>query len=64
MLPCLPNLKQVNLARLGSHFLLYLLLAPVGYFDDLVKPTKWRSSRPCWHMWNAWRFHEDWSLGL
>jgi len=29
------------------------LLAPVGYCDDLTKPTKWRSSRPCDHMWNA-----------
>jgi len=22
------------------------LLAPVGCYDDLMKPTKWRSSRP------------------
>jgi len=41
-----------------------LLLAPVGYCDDLMKPTKWRYSRPYDHMWNAWRFHEDWRLGL
>jgi len=32
------------------------LLAPVGHCDDLMKPTKWRSSRPYDHMWNAWRF--------
>jgi len=32
-----------------------LLLAPVGCCDDLMKPTKWRSSRPYDHMWNAWR---------
>jgi len=36
------------------------LLAPVGYHDDLMKSTKWRSSRPYDHMSNAWRFHEDW----
>jgi len=40
------------------------LLALVGYYDDLMKPTKWRSSRPYEYMWNAWRFHEDWRLGL
>jgi len=40
------------------------LLALVGYCDDLIKPTNWRSSRPYEHMWNAWRFHEDWRLGL
>jgi len=22
------------------------VLEPVGYYDDLMKPTKWRSSRP------------------
>jgi len=30
------------------------MLALVGCCDDLMKPTKWRSSRPCEHMWNAW----------
>jgi len=40
------------------------LLAPVGYCDDLMKPTKWRCSRPYEHMWIAWRVHEDWRLGL
>jgi len=29
------------------------VLAPVGYCDDLMKPTKWRCSRPHEHMWNA-----------
>jgi len=32
----------------------------VGCCDDLMKSAKWRSSRPYDHMWNAWRFHEDW----
>jgi len=40
------------------------MFAPVGYCDNLMKPTKWRCSRPYEHMWNAWRFHEDWRLGL
>jgi len=26
------------------------MLALVGYCDDLMKPTKWRSSRPYEHM--------------
>jgi len=36
------------------------MLAPVGCCEDLLKSTMWRSSRPCDHIWNAWRFHEDW----
>jgi len=43
----------------GLIMILYLL-APVGYCDDLMKPTKWRRSRPYEHMWIAWRVHEDW----
>jgi len=42
----------------------WFLLALVGYYDDLMNPTKWRSSRPYEYMWNAWRLHEDWRLGL
>jgi len=38
------------------------VLAPVGYCDDLMKPTKWRNSRPYEHMRNAWRFYEDWRI--
>jgi len=38
------------------------LLAPVGCCDDLMKLTKWRSSKPCDHMGNAWRFHEEWRI--
>jgi len=26
------------------------MLAPVGYCDDLMKPSKWRCSRPYDHM--------------
>jgi len=29
------------------------MLAPMGYCDNLMKPTKWRCSRPYEHMWNA-----------
>jgi len=25
------------------------VLAPVSYYEDLMKPTMWRNSRPCDH---------------
>ena len=44
--------------------LISLLVSTSELLDDLIKPTKWRCSRPYDHMWNVWRFHEDWRLGL
>jgi len=53
--------KKKNLSNI---YHICFLLALVGYCDDLMKPTKWRCSRSYDHMWNAWRFHEDWRLGV
>jgi len=52
--------SQLTQSCLSHQSDILLLIALVGYCDDLMKPTKWRSSRPYDHMWKAWRFHEDW----
>jgi len=31
------------------------MLTSVSCCEDLMKPIMWRSSRPCDHMWIAWR---------